>query len=291
MRSISVASSPIPIILVDMSLPQPSGEFEWVQAPWGASLRCGPLRALARHCFSTRELSLEGARADDSAGWSVLADTLGVELGSLVRMRQVHCADVFEAVSENGDGWVFPVQGSGKTLPTPFDEWPQADIAVTDDPSVALSVRAADCVPILLGDRRTGAVAAIHAGWKGTAAGAAMVAVRSLTTRYGTEPENIIAAVGPCIGPCCYVVGQELPAHFSAHPEASAWFSSRARPHLDLWRATRDQLACAGVPLTQIHVSALCTFDHPALFHSYRRDGASAGRLVAAIRSWPGRMP
>ena len=263
-----------------MSLPKPSGEFEWVQAPWGASLRCGPLRELARHCFSTRELSLEGARADDSAGWRVLADTLGVELGSLVRMRQVHCADVFEARSEKGVG-----------SPTPFSEWPQADIAVTDDPSVALSVRAADCVPILLGDRRTGAVAAIHAGWKGTAAGAAMVAVRSLTTRYGTEPENVIAAVGPCIGPCCYVVGPELPAHFSAHPEASAWFSSRARPHLDLWRATRDQLARAGVPLTQIHVSALCTFDHPALCHSYRRDGARAGRLVAAIRSSPDRTP
>ena len=280
MRSISVASIPIPIILVDMSLPKPSGEFEWAQAPWGALLRCGPLKEVARHCFSTRELSLEAVRADDSAGWRVLADTLGVDLGSLIRMRQVHCADVFEARSERAAGG-----------PAPLSEWPEADIAVTDDPSVALSVRAADCVPILLGDRRTGAVAAIHAGWKGTAAGAAMVAVKSLTSRYGTEPEDVIAAVGPCIGPCCYEVGPELPAHFSSHPDASAWFTSGATLHLDLWRATRDQLARAGIPLPQIHISGLCTFDHPALFHSYRRDGGSAGRLVAAIRSWPGTTP
>ena len=205
-------------------------------------------------------------RADASAGWAALAHALGVEAGLLARMRQVHCADVFEARA-------------------PFSESPEADIAVTDDPSVALSVRAADCVPILLADRRTGAAAAVHAGWKGTAAGAVMVAVQSLMSRYGTKPEDVIAAVGPCIGPCCYEVGPELAGHFSSHAEASTWFSDDARPHLDLWRATRDQLIRAGVPPAQIHVSSLCTFDHPSLFHSYRRDGARAGRLVAAIRS------
>jgi hypothetical protein len=156
---------------------------------------------------------------------------------------------------------------------------------------VAVSVRAADCVPILLADRRTGAVAAIHAGWKGTAAGAVMVAVQSLASRYGAKPEDMIAAVGPCIGPCCYEVGPELAGHFSSHAEASTWFSDAARPHLDLWRATRDQLIRAGVPPAQIHVCALCTFDHPSLFHSYRRDGASAGRLVAAIRGGTGTRP
>jgi YfiH family protein len=188
-------------------------------------------------------------------------------------MRQVHCADVFEAP------------------PTRVDSWPEADIAVTNDPSVAVSVRAADCVPLVLADRRTGAVAAVHAGWKGTAAGAAMIAVRSLTSRYGTRPADVIASVGPSIGPCCYEVGSELAHHFSAHPEAATWFLPGVKPHLDLWRATRDQLARAEVPADQIHVCALCTFDHPALFHSYRREGAHAGRLVAAIRSGTGRRP
>jgi YfiH family protein len=274
-----------------MSLPKPSGEFEWVQEPWGTALRCRALADVARHCFSTRELHLEGVRADGPAGWAALANALGVELDLLARMRQVHCAGVFEARGEKGVGRVFPQLRTGKTLPTPFSEWPEADIAITDDPSVALSVRAADCVPILIADRGTGAVAAVHAGWKGTAAGAAMVAVESLTSRYRTKAEDLIAAVGPCIGPCCYEVGPELADHFASHADASSWFSNDAKPHLDLWRATRDQLARAGVPPAQIHVCALCTFDHPSLFHSYRRDGASAGRLVAAIRSGTGKRP
>ena len=282
----------MPIIFVDMSLPKPSGEFEWVQESWGAALRCRPLAAVARHCFSTRELELEGVRADGMTRWQDLANTLGVELDSLIRMRQVHCAEVFEVRKENGVGRGFPEPLRGKPLPTPsYDEWPEADIAVSDDPAAAVSVRAADCVPILLADRRTGAVAAIHAGWKGTAAGASMVAVQSLTSRFGTNPEDVIAAVGPSIGPCCYEVGPDLASHFASHSQASQWFTRDAKPHLDLWRATRDQLAGAGVPPQQIHVCALCTFDHPALFHSYRRDGGNAGRLVAAIRSAPGRTP
>jgi polyphenol oxidase len=271
----------MPIIFVDMSLPKPSGEFEWVQESWGAALRCRPLAVVSRHCFSTRDLELEGVRADGTTPWQDLANTLGVELDSLVRMRQVHCADVFERRRE----------GDVRLSSHRYDDWPEADIAVSDDPAVAVSVRAADCVPILLADRRTGAVAAIHAGWKGTAAGASKVAVSSLTSRFGTNPEDVIAAVGPSIGPCCYEVGPDLPGHFASHAQASQWFTREGKPHLDLWRATRDQLASAGVPLQQIYVCALCTFDHAAQFHSYRRDGRNAGRLVAAIRSAPGRTP
>jgi YfiH family protein len=242
-----------------MALTKPNGDFEWVQESWGAALRCSALTSMA-HCFSTRELTAE----------AMMAQTLGVEPDSLARMRQVHCADVFVAHKKRDQ------------------PWPEADIAVTDNPMLAVCVRTADCVPILLADRRTGAVAAIHAGWKGTAAGAAIVAVNALTSRYGTSAQDVIAAVGPSIGPCCYEVGADLAAHFSSHPEASTWFSRDAKPHLDLWRASRDQLARAGIPPKQIHVCELCTFDHPALFHSFRRDGKSAGRLVSAIRSAPG---
>jgi YfiH family protein len=252
----------MPIIFVDMSLPKPSCEFEWVQAPWGTALRCAPLAAIAPHYFSTRLHAPE----------ATLADALGVGLDALVRMQQVHRADVFVAKG----------RPSSK---------PEADIAVTDDPSIALSVRVADCVPVLLADRHTGAVAAIHAGWKGSAAGAVVVAIEALELFYLTKPGDIIAAVGPSIGPCCYEVGTELVDRFASHPEATTWFTRDAKPHLDLWRATRDQLTRAGVQPEHIHVAALCTFDHPTLFHSYRRDATAAGRLVAAIRSAPGRTP
>jgi polyphenol oxidase len=263
----------MPIIFVDMSLPQPIGEFEWVQEPWGAALSCVPLAEVARHCFSTSGLKLEGILPDGRTGWQYLAETLGVSPESIARMRQVHCAGVFEARrgEENSN--------------------PEADIAVTDDPAVAVAVKTADCVPVLLADRRTGAVAAIHAGWRGTAAGAAIVAVRALASRYGAKAGDIIAAVGPSIGPCCYEVGPDLAIHFSAHPEASTWFTRDEKPHLNLWRATRDQLQRAGVPPGQIHVCGLCTFENSSVFHSYRRDGSTAGRLVAAIRNAPGRMP
>lgn len=256
-----------------MTFPQPSGEFEWTQESWGRAVRCRPLGAVARHCFSTRDLTLEAVPAVPAPAWAALAREFDVPADTVVRMHQVHGADVFEAHHANRG------------------RWPEADIAITVDPSLAVSVRTADCVPILLADRRGCAVAAIHAGWRGTAAGAAIVAVQSLTSRYGTRPEDVIAAIGPSIGPCCYEVGPELAGHFSSHPEAPTWFSTDERPHLDLWRATHDQLAGAGVPQSQIHVCALCTFDHPALFHSYRRDGRSAGRLVAAIKSGAGRTP
>jgi YfiH family protein len=250
-----------------------------VQAPWGAALRCRALAGIAPHFFSTRDLRLEGVRDEETASWKALSAAMGVELDHLVRMRQMHCADVFVAEHRVRRG------------PTPYDSWPEADIAISGDPSLALSVRAADCVPILLADRRRDAVAAVHAGWKGTAAGAVMVAVRALGSHFSTDPADVEAAIGPSIGVCCYEVGADLVQHFSAHPESSAWFSRDARPHLDLWRATRDQLERAGVPARQIHVSALCTSDHPALFHSYRRDGTRAGRLAAAIRSAPGKRP
>ncbi len=165
------------------AFPQPNGEFEWVQAPWGPALQCRPLAAIATHYFTTRELGLEGVRDDDPGGWKALGRALGVETDALVRMRQVHGADVFVAKRA-------PVSAS-------HDAWPEADIAVSNDPSLAVSVRVADCVPILLADARTGAVAAVHAGWKGTAAGAVMAAVNALASRFGANPSHMVAAVGP----------------------------------------------------------------------------------------------
>jgi YfiH family protein len=275
-RSISVASIPIPIILVDMPLPKPSGDFEWVQESWGTALRCAPLADVAPHVFSTRDLVLEDGDASPAA-WVAVARAVGGTADSLVRMRQMHCAGIFVADR--------PAVIAAKA------ESPEADVAVSDDQGVVLTVRAADCVPVLLADSQSGAVAAVHAGWRGTAAGAVNAAVEGLEARYRTRPRDLVAAVGPSIGPCCYEVGSSLRDHFASHPRADAWFTGSPTLHLDLWSATRDQLEHAGVRSDHIHVCRLCTFEHPALFHSYRRDGTRAGRLVAAIRSLRGRKP
>jgi YfiH family protein len=268
---------PIPITFIDlMILPKPTGEFEWTQESWGAALRCPPLAKIARHCFSTRQLTIPGAHGDDAPSWILLGGALDLDpkIGSIVRLRQVHRIGIFDA--------------SSATMARERDkDWPQADIAISRDPALAVTVRAADCVPVLLADGETGAVSAIHAGWRGTAAGAVLAAVRALTTSFGTQPRHLVAAVGPSIGPCCYTVGEELLEKFTPHPDASRWFSRAGGLRLDLWRATRDQLERAGVPRENVHVSGLCTFDHPDLFHSYRRDGSDAGRLVAAIRANP----
>jgi YfiH family protein len=209
---------------------------------------------------------LSGLREEDG-NWSRIAAALDGEgqADKIVRLRQVHGVDVFEA--------------------PPCADWPEADIVNSADSSLVLTVRVADCVPVLLADTATGAVSAIHAGWRGTAAGAILAAMNAMKTRFGSEPRHIIAAIGPSIGPCCYTVGEEIIPHFSSHPDAQRWFDRARGLRLNLWQASRDQLQRAGVLSENIHVSELCTFDHPDAFHSYRRDGKNAGRLVAAIRA------
>ena len=167
---------------------------------------------------------------------------------------------------------------------------------VSRDPATAVAVRAADCVPLLMADPVTGAVAAVHAGWRGTSAGAAVAAVEALAREHGTRPEDLVVAIGPCIGSCCYEVGTELVDAFAAAGHEryliDRWFlapapprGSRERPglRLDLAGANRDQLILAGVDETRIHACGLCTAMHPAVLTSYRAEGAQAGRLAGVI--------
>jgi YfiH family protein len=161
-----------------------------------------------------------------------------------------------------------------------------ADIIMTSHPGVAVAVQAADCVPLLFFDPATGAAAAAHAGWRGTAAGVAQSTARAMAEHFGTKAADLIVAIGPSIGPCCYRVGDELVPRFGG--EGRRWFFRLAGAWmLNLWSANRDQLLDAGVKSDQIHVAELCTAMHPELFDSYRRDGAAAGRMAAAIRSAP----
>jgi YfiH family protein len=240
-----------------MTLPQPSGEFEWVQASWGPALRCRAIHA--PHVFTTRSLALR----QNTDAWGRLAAELGVDAEHLVRPKQVHGDAVIVVPS---------------TILSP------ADIIMTQTAGTAIAVQAADCVPLLFFDPSTGAVAAAHAGWRGTAAGVARSATRAMAERFGTHAGNLIVAIGPSIGPCCYQVGEELLGAFG--PEGRRWFYRLAGGWmLNLWNANRDQLVEAGVNSDNVHVAELCTAMHPDAFDSYRRDGESAGRLAAVIRA------
>jgi purine-nucleoside/S-methyl-5'-thioadenosine phosphorylase / adenosine deaminase len=162
------------------------------------------------------------------------------------------------------------------------DAVPDADVQITDQPGWLLNLRFADCVPILLADPRRGAVAVIHAGWRGTRMRAATTAVRALAERYGCVPRDLLAGIGPSIGPCCYEVGEEVASQFSDLP-FGVLRGFHARPHLDLWALNRAALETAGLPPERIELAAICTRCHQDLFFSHRAMGYPAGRFGAAI--------
>jgi YfiH family protein len=234
-------------------------------------LQCVPLAAIALHGWTTRALAIAGGTDRSEAEWRHLADTGGVARESLASVHQVHGASLVDA-AELGEG-----------------PRPRADGLMTRDASLLLTIRVADCVPLLLADTRLGVVAAVHAGWRGTAAGIAAAAVERLRNTCGIDPADLVAAIGPSIGPCCYTVGEDVRDAFRAggHGEDSIgrWFRTANRLRLDLWSANRDQLTARGVAKDAVFVSGLCTACHPAWFSSYRREGAAAGRLVGFIRA------
>jgi len=161
----------------------------------------------------------------------------------------------------------------------------QGDITVSRAADVACGVRTADCVAILLADRQSGAVAAVHSGWRGTVAGAGPAGVASLRALIGDEGD-IVAAVGPHIEQCCFEVGDDVAATIAeATPLGRAVVEVRdPRPHVDMRRVIDRQLTDMGVEVD--HVPG-CTVCDQKRFHSYRRDGKVSGRMLAAIVAAP----
>jgi purine-nucleoside/S-methyl-5'-thioadenosine phosphorylase / adenosine deaminase len=163
----------------------------------------------------------------------------------------------------------------------------EGDAVVTDAPGVAVGVVTADCLPVLLANGGGHVVAAVHAGWRGTLGGVAPAAVAAIQSRFGTEPGDLVALLGPCIRPCCYEVGPEVSAAVRA---AFPRWADRVlvpgpggRDHLDLVTLNALQLAQAGV--RDVRDSGGCTKCDPARYHSYRRDGPGAGRMVSWVRA------
>jgi purine-nucleoside/S-methyl-5'-thioadenosine phosphorylase / adenosine deaminase len=173
------------------------------------------------------------------------------------------------------------VHGS-RVQPAPFEGRPEADAAVADEPGLILGIETADCMPILLVDPTQRRVAAAHAGWRCTVAGVARETVEAMVSR-GTRRADIVAALGPAIGACCYEVGPELVEAFG--PDGAAFFrpGPRGRPHLDLRAANVRQLQRAGLNPSRIHHVPDCTHCRADLYHSYRRDGKDAGRMISFV--------
>src|SRR5882672_5934532 len=248
-------------------LPKPNDAFSWVQAGAGPALVCRALEPYAAHLFTSRQWPLASAADDDrAAAWGDVARALDVDAAHLSRAHQVHGTSVL--VRRRGD-------------PPPPADWPlpDADIIVSDDPALALAIQTADCVPLLVADRRT-------------------VVVAALRETFGSRPEDVVAAIGPSISASRYEVGADVRDRFEAAghspAELAGWFLDGARPahwQFDGWRSAREQLERAGVLRDHIYGAAFCTASYPDAFCSYRRDGKAAGRIAGAVRPRGARMP
>ena len=195
-------------------LPQPSEAFDWVQAAAGPALFCRPLAAVAPHLFTTRHwrLGSDGTGGDARPGWDDVAGTLDVKGSRLVRVRQVHGNGVLVAEQPAFDGLV------------------EADVIVSANSDLGLAVQAADCVLLIMADRRSGAVAAAHAGWRGLAAGVPKTAVEALAREFGSRAADLVVAIGPAIGACCYEVGEDVRERFAStfdRDQVARWFADR----------------------------------------------------------------
>ena len=260
----------MPMPMMFMPELQPNGAFEWTQATGVRALICGALLPHAPHLFTTRDLELRDNRAE----WAAVAGALGVDPARLRVIRQVHGASVAVARRGSEDAWPAP----------------EADVILSDDPQAAVAVRVADCAPVLLADTRLNVVGAVHAGWRGTVQRAAAAAVAALSVHFGSQPQDLIAAIGPCLGPCCGEVGPEVVEAFRGAGHSTddmrRWFQAGRgdRSMLALSLANADQLSAAGIPRDQIFDAGICTRTHATLFHSYRADGEGAGRMVGLIK-------
>jgi YfiH family protein len=230
--------------------------------------------------WDTRENVLENRRLFQSA--------IGAADLELIPLKQIH-SDVI------------------RVFPQPSADLGKGDASATDRPGLLLAIQTADCVPILLVDPKNHALAAIHAGWRGTLARITQKAVGRMQFEFGSKPADLLAAIGPSIGPCCYEVAADFVTKFTAQfadavdffdeprsgeePNPLQWLNMKPpghqpppkNVHLDLRKANRSQLIAAGLCAKNIYVSDLCTACHTRLLFSHRREGALSGRLMSAI--------
>ena len=240
---------------------------------------------------------------------------LGAEHFALASLRQVHSASVYQVL--RGTSGELEYRFGGNRMPEqPGVAQPAGDALLTDQTGILLSVRTADCLPVLLLDPKHRAVAAVHAGWRGALARLVEKAVGEMRRVYSSEPESLLAVLGPSIRACCYEVGEEVAEAFQGRfPHADKFFrkvsgppASHPKPrplsflnmrppghdstcappiHLDLIAVAQDQLRAAGLGIHNVAAVDFCTACRTDLFYSYRQEGSRAGRMMAVIGICP----
>jgi len=196
------------------------------------------------------------------------ADLLDIETRQLVFPRQTHTNCVVSLTE------------------IPEKEIKETDALVTNKPGICLCVQTADCVPILLFDPIENAIAAVHAGWRGTVQKISVEAMQMMHANYGSLPENVLALIGPSIGPGVYEVGDEVVAEVQKNipnAENTLHKNSSDKFHFNLWEANRLLLLSIGLSKEKIEISEECSYTQEEKYFSARREGVQTGRMVSGI--------
>lgn len=245
---------------------------------------------LVQHGFSTRIGGVSQAPFDSmdlgiyngdalaavQANRLAFAQAVGVEAGRIVCCHQVHGTQVMAVDS----------QDSGRGFLDSETAIADTDGLMTNEPGVGLWACFADCTPLFFLDPVKRVIAVSHAGWRGTVARMGAVTVQRMQAVYGSKPADILAGIGPAIGPCHYEVDtpviERVQQAFDFWPQVLR-FTAPERARLDLWEANRLELLEAGLKPAHITVSGYCTYCSADLFYSYRRDNSRTGRMAALL--------
>ena len=224
--------------------------------------------------FQWANMSIKSGDPDALRNRQILAEQLDVSLDKFIFMDQAHSDNIHIAYPQDA--------GKGSTDFNTAIKY--HDALVTASPDLMLTVTTADCVPILLADTRQKVIAAVHAGWRGSAKLITFKAVQKMKDGYNSQAKDIIAAIGPAIGPCCYNVGEDVFEAFkyTLARKANDFFTTKnGKLYLDLWENNHYQLLQAGIPESNIDTLAICTSCNNDKFFSARR--GDKGRQIAGI--------
>jgi YfiH family protein len=202
---------------------------------------------------------------------------LGFKTGDSSRNVEENRKKFFSVMGldESNEARVEQVHSNKVVLVETPGEYKSADAMITHTPGLALTIRVADCLPVFLFDRNKRSIALIHAGWRGSAGEITSKAIDLMKFHFETQPDDLIALLGPSIGPCCYEIG----------PEVASQFDERFVRHnfLDLWAVNKAQILESGVPDNHITISELCTKCQPQWFFSHRGELGKTGRMLAIM--------